>query len=308
MEGALPWELIRQLDNDPHLPEPEYWQPHFRFRDFDHFEQDLLALATRWYRSADHYHEAASRVFQKLYEEENVRYVETSFASGCVEFLDLDGPAIAEAIHRAAPAGLTVKVFMGIHHNGLTDRSRDFIHQSVDWEYLDGVDLHGVETIPMEEWTAPLWQRFRDAGKATKAHAGEFCGPDFIWQVLDDLKVNRLQHGVRSIEDPKLVEYLAANDIVLDTCPISNLKLGVIPSMEADPIRKFVQAGVRCTVSTDDPMMFGNTLSDEYRLLYQYQGFSYSELKQIAANGFHIADMPEAEKQKWLKVIAELEE
>lgn len=307
IEGALPWEFIRQLDNEPDLPEPEYWHPDFRFRDFGHFESDLLAMATRWYRSTDHYYEAARRIFQKLYDEENVRYIETSFASGCVEFLNLDGAAVAEAIQRAAPPGLTVKVFMGIHHDGLTARSHDFIHQSVDWAHLDGVDLHGVETTPLEAWTAPLWQRFRDAGKATKAHAGEFCGPDFIWQVLDELKVNRIEHGVRSIEDSRLVEHLAANDIVLDTCPISNLKLGVIPSIKANPIRSFVQAGVRCTVSTDDPLMFGNTLSDEYRLLYQHHGFSFQELKQIAANGFMIADMPETDKQRWLQKIEDLD-
>ena len=175
---------------------------------------------------------------------------------------------------------------MGIHHDGYTSASAPFIEDSLHWEALDGLDLHGTETTPLEPWTADVWKRARAAGKKTKAHAGEFAGPEFVWRVVDELGVTRIQHGVRSIEDPTLVRHLVDVGAVLDFCPISNVKLDVVPSMAEHPVRQLFDAGIICTLSTDDPVSFGNTLGEEYTALYQELGFTYAELGRIAANGF----------------------
>ena len=286
VEGALPWRLINELHPERFPEPPESWQDGYKFRDFAHFETELLDMAGAWYTSPERYHEAAGIVFRRLQEEENVHYVETSFASGVIEFTGLDGKAVAEAVKSAAPDGMTVRVFMGIHHDGYTDRSRGFIEDSLHWEALDGIDLHGTETTPLEPWTADLWKRARKAGKQTKAHAGEFAGPDFVWRVVDELGVNRIQHGVRSIEDPRLVQHLVDVGAVLDFCPISNVKLDVVDRMENHPVRQLFDAGIICTLSTDDPVSFGNTLGEEYAALHEALGFTYAELGQIAANGF----------------------
>jgi adenosine deaminase len=289
IEGALPWELLNKLDPERFQRPPESWQDHYKFKSFAEFERALLDMAFAWYTSPGRYHEAASRIFRKLREEENVHYLETSFASGMIEFLGLDGRAVAEAIKAAAPPGLTVKVFMGIHHDGYTERSRPFIEDSLTWDSLDGLDLHGTETTPLEPWTADVWKRARQSGKQTKAHAGEFAGPEFIWQVVEELGVLRIQHGVRAVESPKLVRHLRDIGAVLDVCPISNVKLGVVERMEDHPIRDLFKDDVTCTVSTDDPISFGNSLGDEYRALYSQLGFSFRELGELAANGFRNA-------------------
>lgn len=289
VEGALPWELLNNLDPGRFPDPPESWRDHYKFKSFAEFERSLLDMAFAWYTSPERYHEAAVRIFRRLQEEENVHYVETSFASGMIEFLGLDGRAVAEAIKTAAPAGLSVRVFMGIHHDGYTERSRSFIEDSLGWECLDGLDLHGTETTPLEPWTADVWKRAREAGKQTKAHAGEFAGPEFIWQVVEELGVVRIQHGVRAIESPKLVEHLRDIGAILDVCPISNVKLGVVERMEDHPIRDLYREGVTCTISTDDPISFGNSLGEEYIALYQKLGFSYAELAELAANGFRNA-------------------
>jgi adenosine deaminase len=222
-----------------------------------------------------------------------------------VEFLKLDGRAVAEAIKSAAPEGLEVRVFLGIHHGGYHEGTRDWIEDSLNWPSLDGYDLHGPETDPLGPWAADFWDRARQAGKTTKAHAGEFDGPDFVRRCLDELGVHRIQHGVRSVEDPKLIERLAADGATLDVCPISNVKLGVVSSYDRHPMRSLLEAGIRCTVSTDDPMIFGNTLFDEYAMLSARGGLTHSELARIAANGFEAALVDESQRASWLVELSE---
>ena len=306
IEGALPWELLNTLDPGRFPQPPESWQDHYKFRNFAEFEHALLDMACAWYTSPERYHEAAVRIFRRLREEENVHYLETSFASGMIEFLGLDGRAVAEAIKAAAPDGLTVKVFMGIHHDGYTERSRPFIEDSLKWDSLDGLDLHGTETTPLEPWTADVWKRAREMGKQTKAHAGEFAGPEFVWQVVEELGVTRIQHGVRAIESPKLVRHLRDIGAVLDVCPISNVKLGVVERMQDHPIRDFFHEGVICTISTDDPISFGNALGDEYTALYSELGFSLADLGELAANGFRHAIDGSGSFQKQIREIDDL--
>ncbi len=308
IEGALPWELIHDLQPERFPRPPESWQDGYKFRDFAHFEGELLDMAGAWFTSPERYHEAAGIIFRQLMQKENVRYLETSFASGVMEYFGLDARAVAEAIKAAVPDGLTVNLFLGIHHDGYTERSASFIEASLDWEAVDGLDLHGTETTPLEPWTADLWQRARDAGKRTKAHAGEFAGPDFVWRVIRELGVTRIQHGVRAVEDPELVQFLSSNGAVLDICPVSNVKLDVVEEMSRHPVRELFDAGVTCTLSTDDPVSFGNTLSGEYRALHQHLGFSLGELGQLASNGFRHAPGGREAFDRELKEIEQLVE
>jgi len=300
IEGAVPFELLQKLDPIKHAEPPLSWKPDFRYKNFAAFDEHLLGLVCPWYNSPERYHEAAKLVFEKLQREQNVRYVETSFASGVLEFFGVNGPATAEAVKSAAPAGLEVRVFLGIHHNGYNERTSAFIDDSVNWTYLDGVDLHGAETMPMEPWTDIVWKRFNDAGKMTKAHAGEFCGPEFVREVLDRLQVKRIEHGERAALDPALLEEIKRRNITLDLCPISNLKLGVTSSIADHSLRKIFDAGVRCTINTDDPICFGNTLFDDYKIMATEAGFTKRELLKIARNGFEAALVDEARRAPWL--------
>lgn len=289
LEGAVPFELLQRLDPVRHAKPPMSWARDYRYPSFADFDRHLLGMACPWYTSPERYHEAAAIIFRRLVEEQNVRYVEASFASGVLEFTGMDGAAVAEAIQSAAPVGLHVRVFMGIHHNGCNERTEAFLDDCVNWAHLDGIDLHGEETVPVEPWTPRLWQRFREAGKMTKAHAGEFLGPDFVRKVINELGVTRIEHGERAALDPSLLDELRERDITLDLCPISNLKLGIVTSIADHSIRRIFDAGVRCTVSTDDPMCFGNTLFDDYKELATDCNFTPAELAKLARNGFEIA-------------------
>jgi adenosine deaminase len=301
IEGALPLALLQRVRPEFRQP-PASWARDFKFRDFDHFEHELLDMAFSWYTSPERYHEAAKQIFAG-HLARNVRYVETSFASGVVEFGGLDGREVLAAIRAAVPAGLEVRVFLGIHHNGAGPKMRPVLEQALGWKDLAGIDLHGTEGFPIEPWTAPYWAAARQAGKMTKAHAGEFLGADFVRRILDELRPDRIEHGVRAAEDPALLQEIKRRGVALDVCPISNHKLMPGVTLETHPIRVLFDAGVTVTVSTDDPISFGNTITDEYAALAERRGFTRAELAQLARNGWQVADVPAARRAEMLAEI-----
>jgi len=302
LEGALPLELLRRVRPEFAQP-PASWAHNFKFRDFGHFEKELLDMAFSWYTSPQRYHEAAKVIFARL-AAQNVKYLETSFASGIIEFGGLNGREVLAAIHTAVPDGLEVRIFLGIHHSGAGPKMRPVLEEALGWKELAGIDLHGFEDAPLEPWTAPYWAAARQAGKFTKAHAGEFMGADFVQRIIDELQPQRIEHGVRAIENPAVVQALIARGIALDMCPISNHKLMPGISLFNHPIRKLFDAGVKVTISTDDPISFGNRINDEYVALADKGGFSRRELVEIARNGFDVALMPHERKQPWLDQLA----
>jgi adenosine deaminase len=170
---------------------------------------------------------------------------------------------------------------------------------------LAGIDLHGVETLPLEPWTHQLWRRAQANGKFTKAHAGEFGPASSVREVVERLGVTRVEHGVRSIEDPAVVDLLKARGVTLDVCPVSNVKLRVAPSLAGHPIARLHRAGVACTVNTDNPFTFGVSLREEYAALVQQAGLSRADLAVLAANGFRAALLPEAIRVQRLAEIDE---
>jgi adenosine deaminase len=298
LEGALPLELLQRVRPEFTKP-PASWARDFKFADFAHFERELLDMAFSWFTSPEHYHEAAQLIFAK-HVAQNVKYVETSFASGVIEFGGLNGREILSAIRSAVPAGLEVRVFLGIHHNGAGPRMKPVLEDALTWTDLAGVDLHGPEDFPVEPWTRDYWAAARKAGKYTKAHAGEFMGADFVRRILDELQPQRIEHGVRASEDPAVVAQIKRCDVALDVCPISNHKRMPGISLANHPIRKLFDAGVKLTVSTDDPISFGNTLTDDYVALAEHTGFSRRELARLARNGFEVALLSDAQKKPWL--------
>lgn len=306
IEGALPYELLQRLDPERFAEPPVFWADDYRYESFPRFEEILIEHALLWYTSAERYHEAAKVIFRGL-QKQNCRYVETSFHLGILEFLDgVTGPEIVRAIKSAAPEGLEVRVFAGMARNMYTTVLQPVIDELHLWEELDGIDLHGQEPLPLESWTAEIWRKNRAAGKVTKAHGGEFGGPENVRQAIEELGAKRIQHGVRAIEDPAVLELAREQGVAFDMCPISNVKLGVVSSLREHPIRKFLERGIVCTVSTDDPFSFGNQLVEEYAGLANELAFSPAELALVARNGFEVSSLPVEVRTRHLAEIDQL--
>jgi adenosine deaminase len=177
------------------------------------------------------------------------------------------------------------------------------LEESLTWPALAGLDLHGTESLPLEKWTSELWAEARKVGKFTKAHAGEFCGADFVRKVIEELGVQRIEHGERADEDPSVIALAVERGIAFDLCPISNVKLGVTPSLREHSIRHLRKEGVVCTISTDDPLCFGNTLQDEYEALAREMDFTREELADVARAGFKVALVDEKQRAEWISEV-----
>lgn len=291
IEGALPYELLRAWRPETYPADPYFHAPDFRYASFPKFDEILLGHALPWFVSAERYHEAAKAIFAK-HTAQNVRYVETSFHLPVGGFIGVPPREILKAIRAAVPAGLEVRIFAGMLRTDYAGPLQAVIDDLENWDELAGVDLHGLETLPTEPWTAKVWARLRAAGKVTKAHAGEFDGAARVREAIEVLGAKRIQHGVRAAEDPAVVALAAERGVTFDVCPLSNVKLCVAPSLAGHPLRALGAAGVRCTISTDDPLVFNNTLNGEYMALAEEVGYTAAELARLAKNGWEVADVP----------------
>ena len=301
LEGALPFALLQQAFPGRYPAPPASWADDYRFDSFNQFMELFVSYCADFFISAERYHEVAKVVLAKCWAQ-NVRYVETSFHLPVAAYTGVSGREIIRAITSAAPAGLEVRVFAGMCHNDYAGAVKDVIDDAVNWPEVTGFDLHGWEDIALEPWTAEIWARARAAGKFNKAHAGEFMPADYVLRTLDELKVTRIEHGNGAAEDPAAIARLVRDDVTLDMCPISNVKLRArgLRAMREHPIRRFFNAGVRVTVNSDDPFFFGNTLTEDYAALAMDAGFTHTELAKLARNGWEAALLSPQQKRRHL--------
>lgn len=253
--------------------------------------------------SIENYHLAAQGIFNKLVAQ-NVYYVELSFSLGHALLTKLPLNEIIGAIKQAAPANLMVRVFCGISRSRPELLQNNLIETLLDLSELDGLDLHGDERAQGPAPFVQLFAQARQRGLALKAHAGELAGPQSMQAIMDTLQLTRIEHGITAIEDERLMSRLITENITLDLCPTSNIKLRVIEDMAAYPIKQFHQRGVRVTISTDNPTILGYSLTDELQLLVDCFSFSYHDLAQLQVNAFQAALMPAARR---VEILTELD-
>lgn len=173
-------------------------------------------------------------------------------------------------------------------------------------DQIIAVGLDSSEVGHPPEKFERVFAKAREAGFLIVAHAGEEGPAEYVWQALDLLKVNRIDHGVRSEEDPKLLECLIAEKMPLTVCPLSNLKLCVVDDMAQHNIQRLLQQGVHVTVNSDDPSYFGGYMNDNFFAIAEALDLSHAELKQLAQNSFEASFISDVEKQKWTEQIAAL--
>lgn len=163
----------------------------------------------------------------------------------------------------------------------------------------------GERGNPPSKFTA-VFDRARQAGWLTVAHAGEEGPPEYVLEALDLLKVSRIDHGVRSEEDPRLLERLAAEKTPLTVCPLSNVMLCVFERMADHNLKRLLDRGLCITLNSDDPAYFGGYLAENYLAAQQALGLSKDDLAQLARNSIDASFLPAAQKQRWHQRIDEV--
>ena len=163
--------------------------------------------------------------------------------------------------------------------------------------------LHNDEELWPPEPFEEAFAVAREAGLLLTPHAGELAGPASVIGALDVLRADRIQHGVRSIEDPELVKRLADSDVCLDVCPTSNLMLAVVPDLGSHPLGALLDAGVSCSLNGDDPLLFGPGLLEEYELCRTDLGFDDTRMAAIASTSIKASGAPPDLKQQALQGV-----
>ncbi len=302
LEGAVPWAMAR-AHSAPSLPErPPWYAEGFRFDDFLEFRGAIRECMSCLVDAAA-YGAAAGAIFRGL-QAQNVRYAEISFDVVRALDLRLEIADVVAAVKAAEPPGLITRVFAALSQHKHERTPAAVVDMVLSAPGLDGLSLHGDEATQHTDAFVDAFVEARRRGLQTKAHAGELMGPASVATALDLLGVTRIEHGVRAAEDDALVERLAAEAVTLDVCPWSNVRLKVVESLARHPIRRLHEGGVRLTINTDDPTVFGRTLSEELASLVDDLGFTLADLARFQANAFAVAAMPPAARDA---VVAEIE-
>jgi adenosine deaminase len=173
----------------------------------------------------------------------------------------------------------------------LAELAREYVGRGVV-----ALGLANDETVGPPESFEEAFIVARSAGLLSTPHAGELSGPESVRAALDVLGADRIQHGVRAIDDPELVEQLADAGVCLDVCPTSNLSLGVVDQIEDHPLPALLNGGVRCSINADDPLLFGPGLLEEYELCRTVLGLDDTTLAQVATWSIDASGAPEAIK------------
>jgi adenosine deaminase len=169
--------------------------------------------------------------------------------------------------------------------------------------WITAVGLDSSEKDFPPEIFTDLFDRAREMGFLTVAHAGEEGPPEYIWGALDILKASRIDHGNSAIEDPDLVDVLGVYEVPLTMCPLSNLKLKVIQKMSDHPLKEMMDRGIKVTVNSDDPAYFGGYLNDNYIAVADALNLSREDIIQLVKNSFEASFISDGEKRKYLTEI-----
>lgn len=319
LEGAFNFkflfELVQQSGAHPDIQTVEELRRKFAFRDFEHFIQ-MWFWKNSFFRKAEHFRDSTFFTLQEL-AAQNIIYVEAFFSPWDFQ---TEGLTVQDIIAATIAGKEAAEREYGIRCNLIADLVRDHGAASSPQRLDDitpylgrviGIGLGGSESRYPARDFARVFRSARERGFHLVAHAGEAAGAESVWEAVQLLQVERIGHGIRSIEDAALVAYLKTRQIPLEICLSSNLKTGVVASLNEHPLDEFFKQGLLVTINSDDPSMFGATLTDEFLLLKEQLNYSWRDIRQLTLNAVQAAFLTAAEKEQlrdvierfWLKII-----
>jgi len=311
IEGSLEPSMVMQLARRnnvafPYASEAELLAT-YEFDDLAGFsavyrENSHVLLTERDFYDLTH-------AYMRRVRQDNVRHVEIAFAPQGASSRGVDPIPALEGVLAAfeeakAEHGMTGGIIIGCQrHRGL-DSAMEMLAQVKPYrDRIMAIGLASLEVGNPPSIYERLFDEARDLGWKAVAHAGEEGPPEYIWEAIDILKVDRIDHGVRCEEDPALMRRLAEDQIPLTVCPLSNIYLKVFPKLASHNIGRLLRAGLCVTVNSDDPPYFGGYVNENYTQTQTALGLSDDEIVQLARNSFVASFLDEEEKQKHLAEI-----
>jgi adenosine deaminase len=304
LEGAIPldalWQLIQKYGTDPSVTDLQALQHKFQYKDFPHFIETWV-WKNQFLREYEDFTFIAEAVAKNLVGQ-NIRYAEMFYSPSDFFKHGLETQKLTAAIRTGLGKVKQVKTALILdfcRDNGPENAEKNLSAvNEVKQLGVIGVGIGGSEQFYPPEPFAGVYEKARQLGFHTGAHAGEAAGPASVWGAIRSLKVERIGHGTRASEDERLLAYLAQTQIPLEVCPLSNVRTGVVKSIAVHPVKEFYKRGLMVTISTDDPAMFGNSLAEEYQLLEERLGFSRDDIRTLLLNGIKASWLPQNRKQE----------
>jgi adenine deaminase len=233
---------------------------------------------------------------------QNVRHAEIFFDPQTHTERGVAFNIVVGGIHRALAdarqqLGMSSKLIMCFLRHLSEDAAMETLEQALPFnKWIAGVGLDSSEVGHPPEKFVRVFEKARGEGLLAVAHAGEEGPPEYIWQALEQLKVSRIDHGVRCIEDPRLVEKLRTEQVPLTVCPLSNVKLRVFRTLTEHNLKRLLDLGLRVTVNSDDPAYFGGYVEENFLAAQEALSLDQSDLYRLARNSIHASFLASAEK------------
>ncbi len=315
IEGTLEPELMFELArrNGVRLPyaDADAVRRAYRFSNLQSFLDVYYRACSVLIHERDFYELTAAYLARAR--AQGVRHVEIFFdpqthtARG-VQFETVVG-GIGRALTEARALGMTSHLIMCFLRDLPADAAMATLEQAIAHrDTIFGVGLDSAEVGNPPEKFRGVFERALGAGFRAVAHAGEEGPPDYIWQALDVLGAERIDHGVRCLEDRRLVQRLEADRTPLTVCPFSNVKLRVVDRLDQHPLARMLEQGLCATVNSDDPAYFGGYVGENLAGVTRALGLDDGALVQLARNSFEAAFLDDAERARYLAELdAELD-
>lgn len=243
---------------------------------------------------------------------DNVRHVEIFFDPQTHTERGVEFAAILDGIHRAlqdgeSGLGITFRLILCfLRHLSASEAMATLEAALPAKEKMHAVGLDSSEVGHPPSRFAEVFDRARSEGFLTVAHAGEEGPPEYIWEALDLLKVKRIDHGVRCLEDPTLVERLVKEKVPLTVCPLSNVKLRVFDTLEQHNLKELLDNGLCATINSDDPAYFGGYIGENFVRTQQALDLDEAEILTLAKNAFIASFLSDTDKTRHIAAIDDI--
>lgn len=311
IEGSLEPELMFELAkrNGVSLPylSVEQVRRAFEFTGLQSF-LDIYYQGTQVLRYEQDFYELAWAYLQRAHAQ-NVRHTEIFFDPQTHTGRGIEFETVVTGIHRALKKaqdelGTSTRLILCFLRHLSAEAAMETLQQALPFKkWIIGVGLDSMEVgYPPEKFTA-VFDKAREEGFVTVAHAGEEGPAEYIWQALEKLKVSRIDHGVRCVEDKRLIEKLRAEQIPLTICPLSNVKLRVFRDITEHNLKHLLELGLCVTVNSDDPAYFDGYITENFLAVQKALDLDCKDIYQLARNSYEAAFLTQEEKQDLMDAL-----
>ncbi len=302
LEPELLFDLARRNNVETGFDSVESLRNAYVFSNLQEF-LDIYYVGMRVLLEERDYYDLAMAYFRRA-RADNVRHIEAFFDPQAhtergVPINVVVGGLVA-AIQDARDLGLTIYLIpCFLRHLSAEDAASALAGLEPFVEHFTAVGLDSSEVGHPPGQFAAVYERAHSLGLKLVAHAGEEGPPDYVWEALDSLHIDRIDHGNRAMEDAKLVERLAMRQIPLTVCPLSNLKLGVVSDLTEHPLRNMLDSNLVATINSDDPAYFGGYMNENFTQIADALSLSAEDIATLARNSFVASFLPASEIAYW---------